>query len=182
MDKKDKIRPLYSELQGYLSQAPSVDGKSSTLYEELYKQPDSTIDELNEVTGQDYNKFKIQPLQGSFGPFARVEDYRSKLGGLISRLHGEFFSDEPAPFSGMPSTIINQNQSQSVNIQMIVELTEKITQQANKFDEGTPERGFLEKIKKGLSNIKNIADVLNLVFESATQYGLSLEKIKDILS
>ena len=50
--------------------------------------------------------------------FVRVLDYRQKLGGLIARLHAEYFYDEPAPFAGMPSTIIQQTQSQSIDIQM----------------------------------------------------------------
>jgi len=78
-----------------------------------------------------------------------IASYRSKLGGLISRLHGEYFSDEPAPFRGMPSTVNIQirQQSPSIRVQMLFDVRDKISEKLSEFDEVTKERTFLQKVK-----------------------------------
>ena len=58
---KEKIRPIYSELQGYLSQTPLPD-KSDIIHDaSVWKQYNESIDELNEVTTKDYSRFRIEP-------------------------------------------------------------------------------------------------------------------------
>ena len=55
---RGKIRPIYSELQGYLSQMPTV---STSRAKELWLQPNKAIDELTEISGKDYSRFKTNP-------------------------------------------------------------------------------------------------------------------------
>jgi len=113
---KEKVRPIYSELQGYLSQAPKKN-KGLIFESSMWEQHNQTIDELNNITGKNYDRYKVEVKSIDWNRTMRrviySQSYRTKLSGLILRLHGEYFSDEPPPFSGMPSTIISQQQVQS---------------------------------------------------------------------
>ena len=184
MAEKEKIRPIYSELQGYLSQAPSEKTTSDATYDSsIWNQFNAAIDELNNISGNNYDRFKIHPETGGAGvAHVYILTYRSKLGGLISRLHGEFFSDEAAPFSGMPTTIISQNQqqTQSFQIQMLLEIQSKIDEKIPKFDEGSKEKRFLERVKGSLASIGNITQLVTLLLKVAQDIGLTIEQILDI--
>lgn len=185
MAEKDKIRPIYSELQGYLSQAPGIKGSGVTHDSNFWSQYNSTIDELNNISDNNYDRFRISTERDGSGKQAmQIMTYRSKLGGLISRLHGEFFSDEQPPFSGMPSTIITQTQqqSQSVYVQMLLEVNSKIEQKLPKFAEGTKERTFLQKVKGSLSSIKNATGLITLLMNMAKECGLSFDDLKNLFS
>jgi len=177
---KNDIRPLYYELQGYLSQSPSFDNKNEPiLYEEsMWGQFHTTINELNQTTGKNYDKFKITPLRGDFGPFVRISEYRSKLGGLISRLHGEYFNDEPAPFSGMPNTIIQQNQqqTQSTQIQILLEIQSIIDKNLEKTVDPI-EKSFLEKIKSSLSLAKSVPELMSLILSTGSSLGMTIDQV-----
>ena len=182
---KEKIRPIYSELQGYLSQAPKPEKVYSALTgESTWKHYHSAIKELNDITGEDYDRFKVSPERGQTDQFVRVVEYRGCLGGLISRLHGQYFSDEPAPFSGMPSTIITQQQTQaqSTKVQILLDLQSTIDNQISKYKEGTPERTFLEKIKEGLSGIEDVNDFVRLLLRTGKGLGLTIDQILTFFS
>ncbi|MFZ2969719.1 MAG: hypothetical protein WA063_01075 [Minisyncoccia bacterium] len=189
---KEKIRPIYSELQGYLSQAPEIKdayGHSSDL--SLIEQYNETIEELNNISSKDYNRFKIKEKEiinrsaSSLGggSFFRISTYRNKLGGLIARLYGEYFPDEPAPFSGMPNTIINQTQQQSQNfqVQMLLEMQSKIDEKIPEFKEGTKEKSFLDRIKSLLPSIKNTTELLALILKTGKDFSLTIEQILNVL-
>lgn len=184
MSEKEKIRPVYSELQGYLSQA----SKEKTTYDVTYdssiwNQFNAAIGELNNISGNNYDRFMIHPKVGGAGePFVQISTYRSKLGGLISRLHGEFFSDETAPFSGMPTTIISQSQqqTQSFQIQMLLEIQSTIDQKMSQFEQGSKEKRFLEKVKTSLASIRNITQLVALLLKVAHEVGLTIEQISKI--
>ena len=88
MVEKEKLRPIYVELQGYLSQAPDSE-KAGVIYDEpVWEQYNNTIEELKGVSEHKYDKFKVVPTAGGSG-FTRVNviNCRNKLAGLISRLH-----------------------------------------------------------------------------------------------
>ena len=57
---KKRIRPLYNELQGYLSQAPLAT-KATDWFptNSQWEFVNHAIDRLNAITGKDYNHFKI---------------------------------------------------------------------------------------------------------------------------
>ena len=180
---KDKVRPLYAELQGYLTEAPVVkgnmDGIDTVSVWESYHQ---AIAELIKITGkEEYNRFMVTPLSSqTMGAFIRVLDYRQKLGGLIARLHAEYFYDEPAPFAGMPSTIIQQTQSQSVDIQMLLTIQSKIDEQLSKFPDGSPEKSFLQRLKTSLTGIKDVTQLIAQLISAAKSTGLTIEEIARI--
>ena len=180
---KEKIRPIYSELQGYLSQAPEIKdayGESNDL--SLIEQHNGTIEELNDISNKNYNRFEIRGKEIK-NNFFKISTYRNKLGGLIARLYGEYFFDEPAPFSDMPNTVINQTQqqSQSFQVQMLLEVQSKIDEKISEFKEGTKEKSFLDKIKGSLSSIGNTTELLALILKSGKDFGLTVEQVLNIL-
>jgi hypothetical protein len=179
---KEKIRPIYSELQGYLSQAPS--GKTSSIHhEECWNLYNQTLDELQKATNRDYKKFHISPVKGMGEiDFIDVGVYRQKLGGLISRLHGEYFSDEIPPFSGMPSTVITQNQQQVQSVQMFLDIQSKIIESSRQFDEGSKERKFIDKLKGSLSTVSNVTDMIKLCMKLAEEFGIGIAALLKIFS
>ena len=108
MAKQEDIRHIYHELQGCLSQAPyprpRKDARITTteVDDDILDYFNDLVDELNGITKEDYNRFKLKK-----GGWTNALTYRTKLSGLISRLHGKYFQDESPPFSSMPSTIIS---------------------------------------------------------------------------
>ncbi len=185
MAMKDEIRPIYAELQGCLSQAPTLDMDMTYCSVEVSQHVDRTIDELSDISGEDYSRFKMAAKESN--PKQQCVDtdiYRTKLGGLISRLHGKYFSDELPPFSGMPQmvNIQTQQQSQSVHIQM--EIIEQLTRSEAKFQEGSKERGFIDKVKDHLksavSATTGVAQLMLLLLNLAKECGLNVEDMQRV--
>ena len=176
---KDKIRLLYSEFQGYLSQTPKRDDRV-IVDDSDWTRHNETVKELYQIAGENYNKFLIKPNISN--DCVLLSTYRQILGGLISRLHAEYFSDEPAPFSGMPSTIITQTQQQSQSIQMYLDIQSKIDEAIPNFEDGSKEKGFLEKFKSSLNTASNVNDLFKLCFKLATELGVSIATLLKIFS
>ncbi|RKY72091.1 MAG: hypothetical protein DRP97_01120 [Candidatus Latescibacterota bacterium] len=179
-EKKNEIRPLYSEFQGYLSQAPTTSKPNESIGDEaLWLQYNGAVDLPSSETGRDYSRFKIDPIQGQYSTFIRIDTYRQKVGGLISRLHGEYFSDEIPPFSGMPSTVITQTQQQSVSVQILLDIQSKIDELLPNTEEGSKKQNFLKKFKSILSSVSNVNDLIGKCMKLANEFGLN---VQDILS
>lgn len=178
---KNEIRPFYSELQGYLSQAPPVSLHEDIWEESVWEQYNETIKLLSNVSGEDLSRFSIKyKLWDQRQPFVKVIEYRQKLGGLISYLHGKYFLDEPAPFSGMPSTVITQSQQQNQTVQMLFEIRDKIEAKILDYPEGSKEKKFLQKFKDTLSSISTWSQLLSQLFKTANDFGIDLNSITKI--
>lgn len=183
MATKEGIRPIYSELQGCLAQAPMKTDKNRVIYaESLWEQYNKTVDELSGISEENYSQYKIIPQRGQRF-FVDIDDYRGKLGALIARLHGQYFHDEAAPFSDMPSTNINvnQQQSQSVQIEIAIEMTELITKKLSEVPAGSKERSFLEKVKGTLRTVRTVPQLITLLIATAHEFGLSIDQLKNLL-
>lgn len=182
MANKQEVRPIYSELQGCLAQAPSAGEGNIINNAEFWEHHNNTIQELNKLTGKDYMKYSLAPMRGYDSAFITVAIYRQKLGGLIARLHGEYFSDEQVPFAEMPSTVIqqNQNQSQSVQIEFMLEVSNLINDKLHAAKEGSKEKSFLEKVRGSLGAVKNVGQLITLLLATANQMGISIEELKDL--
>lgn len=185
VDKK-AIRPVYSELQGYLNQAPIIGeyGNITSEDETLWVQLNNTIDELKSVTGIDFSKFKITGVKhNQLGSFIYVSEYRSKLGGLITRLHGTYFSDEPAPFYGMPSTTItvSNQQEQSQYQTLTTELQLIINKKLTTLPEGN-EKKFLGGLKETLGTVKDFASLIVIISNLAQEYKIGIEQLTSLFS
>jgi len=181
MTKNEDIRPIYTKLQGCLSQAPAgkdKNGVSRRVSEDILEHINHVIDELNNVSKEEYNRFKLR-----LGGWTDSLTYRTKLSGLISRLHGKYFSDETAPFSGMPSTVISQSQqqSQSMQVQMLLDFQDNITEKINRLEPGDNKRKFLEKIKGALASVRDYAGLITLFLTTAKEFGLTLEEILKLI-
>lgn len=179
MTKKEDVRPIYAELQGCLSQAPpgkDKNGVSRAPSDVILEHFNHVIDELNNVSNEDYNRFKLRT-----GGWTDSLTYRTKVSGLISRLHGQYFVDDIAPFSSMPSTVITQTQqqSQSFQIELLLQIQSKIDEQLSKLEAGdTKRRNFLEKVKGALKSVRNSTGFVALLLTTAQEFGLS---VKDLL-
>lgn len=185
---KDKIRPYYSRLQGYLSQAPTLESSYTSMYAQpLCDSVNQTIDKISQISGNDYavHRFEGADLdRDTSSPQIRVATVRGKLGALIAELHGTFYLDEPAPFSGMPSMVItqssSQNQEQTANITLLLEIQSKIDEKTESVTDPT-EKSFLEKVKANLSNVKNGVELLGMILKIGNDMGLTVEQIMRLL-
>jgi len=180
------IKPIYERLKGYLAQLPSIDVSSDIYSEEIWKQFNDTVDELNKITGQDYNQHKIKAIYYENGSHASTVLVRTKHNGLISQLRSEYFPSEPEPFAGAPSTIVsqtqNQQQNQELHLQMILEFQSKIDEKLNEVQDGSKEKTFLEKIKSSLSKIKDYSQMLHLILTTGKDVGLTIDEIIKIFT
>lgn len=98
-------------------------------------------------------------------------------------MFGEYFENEQAPFQGMPSTIINQNTSQSQNVQVsiLLEIQSKIDDSLSKTTDEN-EKGFLNEVKSKLATIQNVAQLLNLIFMTADKFNIAITALKGMFS
>lgn len=180
MDKQE-IKPIYGELMGFLSQTPiqPADKPEKSLYDEaIWTHYNKCIQKLNDLTGKDYSDYIIEPQHSnSFGSFITLTIYRNKLGGIISRLHAEYFEEMAEPFGGGPSIVVNQSQQQtqsvSVLLQTVVELRDKIDQELPKYEEGTKEKGFLKKLKDSITTATSVTNLMSIIVKLAAEFGIS---------
>ena len=185
-DKKIEIRPDYTTLQGYLSQIQKKEGNLGVIYDEVameYKtQLKKVIDRLGAVTGGDYSEFEV-PLYAVNNPHSLcrqkmdMQVYAFKMSGLILRLYGQFFYDERNPLDGTPSTVINsnQNQSQQVDIKLLLDVGSKIEEKLKQVED-PKEKNFLSQMKEGLGTVGGYADLIKLATVTASSVGLALDK------
>lgn len=186
---KEEVRSLYAELQGYLSQVPvGVSETSWTQDRSLWTQLNHVVEQLNQLTGKDYSRFKITPVHRrvtqNSSPYetVRYSTYKASLGALIAKIHVEYFRDEEEPpFRTMPNTVINQTQTQTQSLNVILEIQEKLITEIPKHKEGSKERTFLEKVKTALPSIKTGTDILSSVLKIGAEVGLDASKIHSLL-
>lgn len=180
---KEKIRPLYSMLQGFLSQTQQTQQPNECIYiESIWNRYNQALSIIQKETGVELEIFKVQVQQDSFGrkgtAFVRIIEFRQALGGLIAFLHGKYFSDEPAPFAEIPSQVINasQQQNQSITVQMVLEIQSKIDEKIKEYEEGSKERNFLQKCKNSLSSITSWFSLITQIKKLAQESGLNIEE------
>ena len=183
---KEKIQPIYKELQGYLSQTPLPKEINDVITNSMMpEQFNNTIDELNNLSGKNYDKFKIFPdlEEPGYKPYSLMT-YRQKIGGLIFKLHAEYFPKDNEPFSGTPKTIITQNQlqNQSLHIQMLLDFQSLIDRRIPELNEGSKGKNFLEKMKESLHSVSSTIDLVNLILKTAGTVGLTLAELTKIIS
>lgn len=180
-----RIRTIYAELKGILGQAPPL--AENVVYDKpaIWDHYNALVEKLsNETQNTDYQRFKITPVPwGGLGERAiYVEEYRSKLGGLIASLHSEYFHTESEPFSGTPSTVIQQNQSQSQQQTQtfVVDLAFRIAEAKSEHVEGTPERDFLDGLGEAIRSAKDFSDIMRTALDLASKTGVALSFVKSL--
>ena len=185
VDKK-KIKGIYGVLQGYLAQAPDI--KDTIYSEDLWKQANTTIDELSQILSENFEQYKIVPTQtrhprsDKTSTFVNASVYRTKINGLIMWLHGIYFPDEASPFGGSPSTVVSQfqQQNQSIQVQMLLDFQSKIDEKINQLEPGDKKRKFLEKVKGALTSVRDYAGLIALYVTTAQEFGLTLKELLEI--
>lgn len=193
---KDKIRPIYMQLMGILSQTPTYDHANTTIStKEIWEEYNKIVDKLKVVTEKDdYQDFRIEPKSESWGdgmPTHQVVSgtfFRQQLNGLINYLHAEYFQNEKPPFSGEPQAVFNQNQTVSQNTEVqvlmmtVLEIQEKLIKKEGEYPPDTEENKFIKALKEALKNTKSNIDLINTILQTALATGLTLEKLKQIFS
>ncbi|NLE24266.1 MAG: hypothetical protein GX625_02825 [Clostridiaceae bacterium] len=180
----NEIKSLYAEFIGYLSQAPSEKDRSTINEPQIWEQYNKSIEKLSEYSGKDYSDFSIKVKNSSSGAYIQTVLYRSKLGGIISKLHAEYFDTLPEPFSGKPSIVINQNQQQNQQIlfQLILDVQSKIDEKLPSLPEGSKEKTFLQKLKGSLSATTGVVDLLSKIFSLAKECGVPTEGLMKLFT
>jgi hypothetical protein len=186
----DKIKSLYAEFKGYLNEAPTIKERPAIHHEQIWEQYNNSVMRLSEISGSDYSNFLIKVERGEYDNFIITEVYRSKLGGLISKLHAEYFETSSEPFgssrptSGKQNIIISQtqHQSQQVFIQMILDVQSKIDEKLPTLQEGSKEKTFFQKLKGSLSATTGIIDLLSKMLILAEDCGISTDQLSKLFS
>ena len=175
---KSKVKAIYYELQGYLSQTPQPQEPSDIFAsDDPWCQYNRAIEELSKLTGDDYERFIIKPKYQDGYNIVHLTTYRQTLGGIINRLHGIYFSDEIMPFSGSPQTVISQSQNQSQSMQMILDFHDKLNEEITKSKDDPKKTGFLNKVKSQLSHIENVNELLKLVLKTGKNLGFNMSEL-----
>jgi hypothetical protein len=142
------------------------------------------IDELVAITGNEkYEKFRPTPFDDLFNFIA----FRQSLNALINRLHAEFFSDEPLPFSGAvvhPTTVVTQTQlqEQSTIVSVVLDYQERLISKLEDKTLDENERTFLEKVKENLRGVVNVSQLILLFLNTAKDFGIEIKRLIDLLS
>ena len=179
----NKVQAIYQELQGYLAQIPPPKEAHITIdFDPIGNQVNTAIDELNQVTGNDYAKFRIIPQCSDYGyRFVNITGLRSMIGGLIDRLHAEFFSKEARPFGIAPQTVISNSQTQVQNLSLVLDIQWKIMEKLQDQSIKPEEKNFLERLKGSLATVTSATELFGLILNLANQSGLTLEALKQVL-
>lgn len=149
--------------------------------------------------------YQIQPGAGHRGnPFVRINEYAPKVHAaaryFYDQYHEQYFDDDvqPPTLDGKPSvssstqifnTHQNQENSQVQNTKITIEfnqtfqyVTEQLVRAEDKFDEGTPESGFISKLKGLMAGVRSTADIIKLIAATAAETGIAAETLKSIFS
>jgi len=139
------------------------------------------VEEIEQLTSGSYSRFVITSHKRDYGEFIHFDTYRTKVAGLIGRLHAEHFSDSPYPFSGGPSTVITTSQQVSQDIKISMrQIQEKVEEKLKDPSLVEGEKSFLDELKKTLDSVTDTTELLNKIFILATRFGISLESLSNI--
>lgn len=176
---KDELRPIYSELKGLLFNAPS---KGDIIYNEqknIWEKFNLLVDQSKSISKDEYfETFRIVPTPShGGGSHLYAQTYLSNLSGLVSRLHGSYFSDERDPLLPPDSSPkISQVNTQNVSQNIVIEFAMQLQTAAN--NAKTPEeKAFIEKIKDGLGTVDKFKDIILLIIRIASECKIPLERI-----
>lgn len=145
---RQRIKGVYGEIAGILKGIPK-DKDSFVVYRQVGDQFNSAIDELNDVSGTNYSRFKM--LQTDLfndlayqGPVAR-----GKIGGLVSRLEEEHdFGARRATSQSSPVVVtVNNNNQITISVTPIQQIIDNTDDEALKQE--------LDELKEVLSTSKD---------------------------
>ncbi len=171
----DKLKTLYAELRGILSQATPQSREHDFFTEygalEYY---DSVINELVRETEDNYDRFRL-PTSGRL----TMTTFKITVAGLIAHLRQKHFPAERDPLCTEPSayTVQTTNVTQQVHIDMILQMDRLITKKIVEHQKGTKERTFLEKLQDGMKSASNFVDFAKTLTDAAMKAGVGIADI-----
>jgi hypothetical protein len=179
-DLRIKIKPLYEELKGMRDAIPTGTSVYDNGISTKYHQTLAAVSELiGDLQTDDYKLSLDHAIYPGMKEGSRVllDQYRINLNAIIGNLKGRFDFDSNQNHTG--HTFI---QNQSVSIELVLNLQEKIINLEKKYDEGTPEKTFLQKLKGSLSSIKDATDIIKIVLVEAQKAGITLDKLASMFA
>lgn len=183
----------------------SLLGTQTTIHDGSWEHFNKLVDQAAQLTSDDHiTTSKIQSSTDHKGrPFVRVGEYATKVYAatryIYDQYHEQYFDDDIQPptlkgtSSYSPANVIHNTQNQEahqsqkteVNIefnQTFQYVTEQLIRAEDKFKDGTPEKGFINKLKSVVSTARSTADIIKLIAATAAETGLAAEALKRIFS
>ncbi len=178
---KERLRPVYKELSGLYASSPTPN-KSITISDPAFwEYYHGIIDEISEITGGDFSRFKMTPVRSSDDQWIVTITYHQKLSGLISRLYGEFFSTELNPLTSAPSTQTTINQFQSQTQNLIIDFKNVIEGQIQNSKDDN-EKNFLNTLKSKIEGVQNVTQLIKMILQTARDFGVELSNLISMFS
>ncbi len=119
------VRPNYKKLIGILSQTPlpKSEFEMSDNLETLgfYH---ATVKDLAKIMGMNHSSYYVKVEESRQ---FRITEFRQKMNALIMFIYGLYFPNEQEPFSGSPSSVMqqvqSQEQTQSITIKTVITIS-----------------------------------------------------------
>lgn len=177
-----KIKIIYEELLGYMSQIPSSKDSPYLHGQNIWAPYEDKLVQLEEILGQNLSSYRLALDHEWDPPRISTIEYRTKMNGLIMRLRAEHFPDLDAPFSGSPRMVVNQSQNPSVQVSILLEIQSTIDKQLYDQKTTADEKSFLKKVKDSLGTVRDVASLVALIAKTAADFGISPETIFKLFS
>lgn len=179
-----KIELIYSDLIAYLHTSVDCDDNHITYEDQRFTEFNKIIAELDQYGANGYERFMLKQKPGYYA--IDWKEYKAMLSATVRRLHTEFFNGQPDPFVKTPTSVVNhsmsQYQNQMQNQEMIVDLSVLVGEKRSKYEEGSPERKFLDELRDNITTAGNTIDKIRQIFEIAKKFGLSIAKLISIFN
>lgn len=183
-DNLREIKAVYQELKGVLDSLKDITSGSTWFYDNGFSEHvNSIINRINQLCPEVDNatSYKIiAEYNDGTSCTVNVIPTRTKITSLIGRLNGLYSIEEPSKEIG-PTFIQNQNQSQHQTMSLVLNIQERILSQIQNYDEGTPERSFLEKLKSKLPGVSDVLSIISSILTIGNETGVNIETIKKLL-
>lgn len=202
---EQQLRKIYNGLNS-INMSLSLLGSTTTTRDESWEHFNSLVDQASKITSDEYIlTYKIQSRQSTNCNYVVIAEYAAKVYGatryLYDQYHEQYFDDDVQPptlggkgsSSNSPSQVFNntqnqearQSQSTEINIefnQTFQYVTEQLIRAEDKFEDGTPEKGFISKLKGVISTARSTVDIIKMIAATAAETGLAVEALKKIFS
>lgn len=185
-EKQQQVEVVYEQLLGLFHGlgTPKADSHECGGPIVQYQQ---TIKKLHELTGEDVDHFLPDVTRNNRGIWYKPIDLKAQVSSLLSWIRASYLPNKETPHYALQSsatTSINQTVNQEVNVMQVVtlDIAELLTAKQEEFNEGSPERTFIQRVKGGLRTVKDTAALLALIAETAQQCGLTADQLSKIFS
>lgn len=199
MDKQTLLR-RYQELQAINDGAASL-GQHDRPALQTVQRFNAIVQEIATGTGDDslpHYKVQFRSVGSSGRQYAQSSEFKQNVYTVTRIVHENHLADSTLPpqrpvTAGDSQSPVNQTfqqnqhatQTTEVSVefnQTIITLTEMLTRKEAELEDGTPEKGFIQKLKSMLAGTKSTIDVIRLAMTIAAEFGLTIQQVKDLLN